>query len=484
MVSKILWTALCLFCISTIAWGGSIKTCVGDFTVAGAVNKDELKTILQTLLLSRLNSENIVTQEQAAGAEVMVTGSYIAVGKVFSIDAVAKNISGTMQTRAFVQGEGSDELIPAVGKLAKQLGDGIVKNLVSPQPVSPSATLPLSAPVAANTTTAKTADTITSTTRQWISQRLPGAFIGMALSHNKNNNERRLFLAGTHSLQYYLLGTELKQIALMELGKEYKVLGIDTADLNGDGEEEIYLTIISDDSLASQVWQVVDGKLKKMADGIPLYFRAIALAGGAKKLYGQHISVDDDFFGEVGEVVKKTDRYELVNLRKLPRFGYLYNFNQIRDRKNNLLNLVNKDGNLIVTSEEGEELWRSSARYGGSELFLQRYDNSSSRKPDAPFRWTFLEQRIIVTKENELIIPQNSGSWVIGNSRSYNKNSMVTLQWNGAELEERSRSKESQSYLADFSYDELQNELILLEIVKKEGLLDKGASIVEVRKMQ
>ena len=52
--------------------------------------QDELKTVLQTLLMSRLAGEAITAVESPAGAEIMVSGSYVAFGKIFSLDAVAK----------------------------------------------------------------------------------------------------------------------------------------------------------------------------------------------------------------------------------------------------------------------------------------------------------------------------------------------------------------------------------------------------------
>ena len=50
-----------------------------------------------------------------------MTGTYVTIGKVFSVDAMAKTTGGMTLTRAFVQGEGQDELIPAMGKLADKL---------------------------------------------------------------------------------------------------------------------------------------------------------------------------------------------------------------------------------------------------------------------------------------------------------------------------------------------------------------------------
>jgi hypothetical protein len=60
----------------------------------------------------------------------------------------------------------------------------------------------------------------------------------------------------------------------------------------------------------------------------------------------------------------------------------------------------------------------------------------------------------------------------------------LAFRWNGAALDEVWHTKESQNYLADYYYDAVLKELVMLEVVKKEGLLDKGASTIAVKKVE
>lgn len=483
MILRILLLVVVVFNLSTAAWGEPITAYVGEFSVTGAANRDEIKSALQTLLLSRLATENITPQDQPTGANVFVTGSYISIGKVFSIDAVAKGGGGSVLTRAFVQGEGSDELIPSIGKLAKQLSEGIAKGykplppkeaVVPPAVTVTPPTVPVEAPSAGKAPPAATT---------WASQRLAGTFVGMAMG-NTSSADRDIFLASSHGLQYYRLGAELKKISEVDLGNDLNILSIDTADIDGDGQEEIYLTIFSEDNLSSQVWQLQNNSLKKLAEGLPFYFRAVQ-DNGNKRLYGQQMGVDQDYYGGVGEVVRIASGYQLKNSLKLPSGGNIYNFNRIVDREGKPLQvLINRDGYLLVFDGNGQELWRSNDKYGGSSVYFKRPDNSSMRRPDSPLRTTFIEQRMVVTGQNELIVPQNTGTWVVGYNRVYSKNSLVSLTWNGAALEEQKRTKESQNYLADFAYDDKKKELTLLEIAKKEGVFEKGASILLKRKFE
>src|SRR6266542_415560 len=112
---------------ASVAWGGQVKAYVAGFAVTGAPNRDELKTALQTLLMSRLTGDRVIAVDSPAGEDITVTGSYVVFGKIFSIDAVARTSAGATLARAFEQGESQDELIPAVSKLAKTLTDAISK---------------------------------------------------------------------------------------------------------------------------------------------------------------------------------------------------------------------------------------------------------------------------------------------------------------------------------------------------------------------
>ncbi len=89
-----------------------------------------------------------------------------------------------------------------------------------------------------------------------------------------------------------------------------------------------------------------------------------------------------------------------------------------------------------------------------------------------------------MTKDNEIVVPQNGGFWVIGNARSYSKSSVFAFKWNGSSLEETWHTRQDQDYLADFILDERLKELVILQVVKKEGVIDKGASAVVVKKIE
>lgn len=486
------------------ASAAQIRVYVSEFAITGAANKDELKTTLQTLFASRLSNDSVLSVDSPVGADVLVKGSYIAFGKVFSLDAVAKDASGRVIARSFQQGESQDELIPAAGKLGQAMSAEIAAKIkpdvvMVPQPVAAPVTvsasdvvrpsIPQSASdvVKASTTSdiVKPQDLTRTASGGWMSQRLTGTLIGIAAGKKVDDNTRDFYIADEQALRLYRKGDALKLVAEVSFSPRERVLGVDSADLDRDGTPEAYVTIMDGESLSSQVWVAEKNSLKRIAAKLPYYFRGIALEGTNYTIYAQQMSTDADYYGDVYELVRNGDRFELKNPIKLPRFGYLYNFNQFRDSAgSSYTSVINEDGYLIIYSAAGEELWRSADKFGGSETYFKREDLSKVIVTGDPFRWIFMEQRITVSPAGELIVPKNEGMFVVGNNRAYKKSSLYAFSWNGSSLDEIWHTKQSQNYLADYVYEPGAKEIVALEVVKKEGLLNKGTSIVTVKRLE
>lgn len=470
------------------ARAAQIKAYVSAFSVVGIANTDEMKETMQDLLASRLSSETILIVDSAAEADVVLSSRYSVAGGVFSIDCVARNRAGNVVARSYEEGENQAQLIPAVGKLVPRLQAMIIKAFARPaagQQESGAASgsnlknIPLTADIISVKQSGK------SDQSGWLSQRLGGMYTGIAPGRKLENGERELFIVSRNTLKLYRQGNDLKLITETSFKAEDQILGIDSADLDGDGVPEIYLTIFNGDALVSQIWTSSGTTLKKIAGNLPYYFRSIALNGKDRKLYAQQISIRSDFYGDLYELVRTNGGVELKNPVKLPGVATIYNFNQFTDSQGNRFDVVlNKDGHILVYDANGEEVWRSKEKFGGSEVFFKRKDMTDVRYSSEPYRWIYLQQRMIVTNDGEIIIPQNSGSSNIGINRSYSSSAIYALGWNGSSLEKKWHTLESENYVADYYFDTLQQELVTLEVVKHEGMLDKGASIVSVKKVR
>jgi hypothetical protein len=177
--------------------------------------------------------------------------------------------------------------------------------------------------------------------------------------------------------------------------------------------------------------------------------------------------------------------YSLGEPVKLPKRGQIFSFNTytLPGGKQHTV-YIDGDGQLRITDDTGKEIWKGNDRFGGSEVFFLRDEQQMQNLAMDRYRWRFLEQRVVITPEGEIIIPKNSGLLAIGNNRAYSKSMVTGFVWNGANLEERWHTKESPNYLADYFYDTEHKELVLLEHAQKEGLFSKGASVIVTRKIE
>ncbi|MBI2354539.1 MAG: VCBS repeat-containing protein [Deltaproteobacteria bacterium] len=492
----ILLAALLIPLAAVPASAAQLRVFVAEMNAVGVQNRDEMKVTLQTLLASRLNNERIVAVGSAAEADVLVSGTYIAIGKMFSVDALARTSAGRTLTRTFVQGESQDELIPAVGKLADKLSAELVKLYSGGPLAAPGVSL---APVPAAKTEIirseqqvrlapagefiKPRDYEQGSSGGWVSKRLDGAANLMATGKTLPDGSREIFLAENRRLSCYRQARDMKLVSEAEFKATEKIVSLDTLDTVAG--MDIYVTIIRGDDLASQVWQMQGDKLIRVAENLPFFFRAFSLAGGPKRLYAQPMGRDRDFFGAVSEATRQGANITLKNPIQMPRFGDIYTFNQFRDSEGKILTVVINPDNYLVVYDQGlKELWRSNDKFGGSELYFQKEDLENARTTGDKNRWIFMNQRIQVTAGGEVLVGRNDGFFVIGNARSYKKGAVYCLLWNGSSLEEKWRTKETQNYMPDYWLDESRNELLILQTVQRPGIATTGASSLSVKKVE
>jgi hypothetical protein len=461
---------------------------VTEFTVTGVADDKDLKTSLPKLLVSRLRSELVYLVKNQALADQVVSGSYILSGRLFSLDAQIVQQKTSEIATVFEQGEGQDDLIPAVGRLAQKINRELEKiSTVSGAKaalVQPLATALKPLPAVTENAGSRNDGTVRLPEQIWASKPIDGVLLGIALGRTLPGGDRELFAAGEQTVRYYHQGKELKLVGEVVLQGAARILAIDTADLDQDGVPEIYVTILDRDTLASQVFLPKEGGLEKIAGNLPLFFRGIGNELKYRIMLAQKIGVRGDFYGKILELVKSGSRFETKNSDKFPDNASIFNVSRISDSSGNLLHLVlNEDGKIVVVSKDGSVVWKSGDTYGGSETGFRREIVEEKRNIIDQNRAIFLEQRMLVTPGGDVLVPLNKGMFNVGDYRSYAKHSIFALHWDGSVLQEKWHTSDTPSYLADFTYDPLTNELILLKVVQKEGgIWGKGKSLVSILK--
>ncbi|MCM0080156.1 hypothetical protein L4X63_00970 [Geomonas sp. Red32] len=463
----------CILFIPLAASAAQIRAFVGDFSISAPGSSPPP---VGTLFTSRIAGDDLVIVGSAAEADVVFTGSYTKLGKSYSLDALAKLPSGRVLATAFEQFQDEEGLIPALNKICPKLHAAVAdsfRNLTA-APASPQT----SPPPAAGAAPALPVPAAAAAGRSWKNQRLPGELCAVAPGRPVEGG-REYFTASDRGIRLYRQAKELTLLGEDEVGITEKVIALDTR--LADGALFAYLTVMDSDAPVSRIYRADQNGLKLVAKNLPYLFRSIALFGATPRIYAQQMGREEDFYGDVFELIDTPSGYQLKNPVKLPAGANIFNFNMVRDPSGNPVTIVIKEsGSMVVYSQKGEELWTSPDRQGGSETYFSRETGNNVRVSGSLTRNRFLEQRITVAPDGRVLVPQNSGFIMMGNVRSYTSYSVGSFVWTGVIMEERWRSKPSRSYLADYYFDPAKNELVLLEVVQGKGIFTGGASTVQV----
>lgn len=515
-MKRLLMMVVCLALATPVVAEGPLRVYVGEFNAVGVADKDNTKAALQALLASRLNSDRLLTVSSAAEAELLVGGTYLSIGKQYNLDAFARTAGGQTVGRSSVQGEGGQEaLFGAVGSLAEKLSADLLKKaeagsvprlaLAAPAPLA--APVPVAAPQPQNDTIARPVQPTNAGDLQRAQQgdvirplpfyrgapnsgeikRLDGMYNLLTVGPRDAKGRRMLFMAQNQSVAALWEG-EQRPFTGFGLKANQKVIALDYVDGDNNGTPELYVTIVANGEVESQIWELKNNRLVKLAEKVPYFFRSIALAGGPLKLYVQEQSRDEQqYYGDVYEAVLQGKKIVKKTKISMPRYGNLYSFNQFRHHNGELLTVVYHESNyLVVYNKDHKELWRSNDAFGGSELFYQVEDLDRVRVHGDQYRWYFVNQRIQVTSKQELLVGKNDGFFVLGNARMYKKGAVYSLYWNGAALEEVWRTKDTQNYMPDFWFDEQASQLLVLQLTQREDpiMRTKGATALQIKKVE
>ncbi len=477
-----------------------IRVYVSEFAVAGVQqNKDEMKTALQAILSAKLNNDRLTSVDNIRDAEVVAKGTYVVIGKHYSLDVVTKTAAGNVVARASQQGEGQENLIGTVSTLSDKMVAEVVKKADAsaiPRLPLPPPLIPVAVAQAAprrsgeiirsgdagqvrrvpegDIVRANRADKVNS--RGWISKKINGVVNLLAVGKTLPSGEREVFLAEERKVTYYRLGEQMTAMASFEVSKNDKIMGLDAIDSDGNGEVELYVTVSNVEGLSSRIFETSGDKMVKIADNQQYFFRALAIAGGPKKLYGVYEAKKSGKGVKLGAKVLLPDNLNIMS------------FNQFKDADGRLLTVsINQDGYILVF-DGLKEVWRSNDNFGESELYFLRPDDPNKVRFTGSFeRFIFLTQKVQVTAANEILVGKNDGFWgksIAGNSRTYKKGAVYSFAWNSASLEEVWRTRDTQNYMPDFYFDEQKSELLILQLVQRPTpFVDAGASVLAIKKV-
>lgn len=195
------------------------------------------------------------------------------------------------------------------------------------------------------------------------------------------------------------------------------LIGVDAADINGNGKAEIFVTQMSDlqSVLKSYVMEYTGTRFKTIADEPRWYYRVVHIPGKGGVLYGEQRSSGSMFSKGVHKLQWNQNAYVSETQLMLPSWAHVFGM-----AKGDILNnnqeeyaAFTENGHIRILDSHGEEIIRSSESFGGSLVYLEIADPAASPLGvEKEMIRYYLPQRIHLYDLNkdgktELIVPKN-----------------------------------------------------------------------------
>jgi hypothetical protein len=296
----------------------------------------------------------------------------------------------------------------------------------------------------------------------WVSPAAKESLVGVEVGDLDGDGKQEAALLYAHRIEVVrLVDGAYEVVANVDFGFARKGLAVDGADLDGDGTMELYVTAAFDDKLASMIVSNGNDGYQVRKENINLYFRNVDLPGEGKVLLAQEMGdLYKDFSGPIFRVQVVNDEIQQGARVEVPNPVRLYSFLPLAASGygGESIAYISYQDNLQIFSPDGEKLWESSDRFGGSEEFIARIDPAKRPQDGDNTRSAYLQARLGRGDAGEILIPVNEGDWFRARGKTFRKSKLVAMVWNGQELLEAWHTREQQGYMADFRLADVDND--------------------------
>jgi TolB-like protein len=427
----------------------------------------------------KLVVQNMGPYAQRVGADYLVFGTITALGGGISIDASVFSAGASADQAVntfFASATASDQVMQAIDTLS---WDIIEKYFNKKRPVSRVATVQ-SAPAQGDTsafTTTHPDKTFLATGgagsirggRNFVKTRtfdMPLASID--LGDVDGDGKVEVILANRTEVQVFRRdGTRLNLIETIPMGNRYQVHNVNSADLNGNGRDEIYISAADSKGPGSKGVEWDGTRFVELFKNVRWYIKPINIPDIGEVLVGQSSDIAPVVPGlyQLSYNGKTLIRQERLSI---PREINLFNFTYADLDGDGQHEIVALDESFKLTVyKSGSMVWRSVERFAGTRRFLGGEPDmtGSTRSADLDeidgvgdqYRETYVPSRILVSDVDkdgmdDVIINRNPEtlSTVVPRMIQYPNGTMVGLKWNGIGLEELWRTRKIDGYVIDY----------------------------------
>jgi len=427
--------------------------------------KDKVEVVEKELVKKKVaefkggvNKETALKIGKSLDADYVILGSLTVFGDSVSMDAKIFDVAqeGELFT-SFTGSTNMDDLIPMINKFAKDIKAKITGQYIQP-------------PVKARATEEERGPKVLIRVKEKAEEKGIGhtqifktGIVGLDMGDVDGDGKNELVFIDRNTIYIYKWVhdrfTEFRVIK----GKwvpNYVYLSI--ADLDGNGRAEIYISNLTDSDVSSFVLEWRSGEFVSIAKRQRWFFRVIDLPGKGKTLIGQKRMTRGGFTGEVYILKRDGDHFSKAERLKLPSMANIFNFVQgnliTKDRLHTLV-LRPATEYLYLFDQDGEEIWRSEERFGGTSTYMVAKDSSEEET------WIYLAPPMFLSDIDmdglqEVIICKNKSS--VGRFferiRMFSSGKLHFLGWDRLDLTTKWESKKMPRAITGYCIKDVDND--------------------------
>jgi TolB-like protein len=333
--------------------------------------------------------------------------------------------------------------------------------------------------------------------------------LGLAVGDVNGDGRADVAVIDNHTLNVFQYQQgHLIPMGILEEGKFNSFISVDVADINGNGNAEIFITNrplipaghaqtrafgAKTPQLRSFVVEWDGTQFKKILEDDTHFFRVLHIPQRGAVLVGQRQGVLSDTFGEnkifagpVTELVWRGGALVAEDNLGVPARMNLFSF-AIGDIDNNgremILSYSHMDY-LRLSDRAGDEQWQSAENYGTTDTYLEIPDAGDMRDMNR----YYLPSRIIVTAPASdgaptvLVVKNTEAGRTFPRVKIFNSGYIEYLAWNGLSLVPAWRTQPVSKFISDFALGDLDNdgqdELVFAVVVKTASAFSEGKSTI------
>ncbi len=317
----------------------------------------------------------------------------------------------------------------------------------------------------------------------WKSRNFAFVITGVAVGDVDNDGLQETVIVTPDTLQIVRFEQgRMQELKKIETARFTQNVGVDIADINGNGIAEIFVTALNSgrNQVRSTVYEFSKKDFVQIVETARWYFRVVHHPVRGKVLLGQRQAAGKEPFAEeIVELEWKQGEYQTA-VRILPgrRFNVLgMTLGDVMNDKNETAVGMNDFDKLMLAELNGKEVWTSSDPYGGNPIHV----NLMVDDKGSPANKAYLPTRIIMADlENdgkyEAIVARNDEvtGRKLANQRIYRNGQLTGLQWNGLGMSEIWHTRKVSGHIQDIALGDFDNDgknEILCGMVLKEGVL-------------